>query len=82
MDDGDYVVLNPQRASLESRLKIVPNYALNKNDKERIVFQKKIDTISALYIPISLLTRSTIRQQCFGKSHRKHKGERKSIGSI
>jgi transposase len=42
MSDVDYYMHNPRRATLENRLKILLNYALNKNDKELITFQNRL----------------------------------------
>ena len=42
MSKADYYVHNPRRANLENRLKILLNYALNKNDKELVTFQNRL----------------------------------------
>lgn len=42
MSDVDYYIHNPRRATLENRLKILLNYALNKNDKQLITFQNRL----------------------------------------
>ncbi len=42
MSKADYYVHNPRRTTLESRLMILLNYTLNKNDKELITFQNRL----------------------------------------
>ena len=42
MSGADYYIHNPRRATLENRLKILLNYALNKNDKELVTFQRRL----------------------------------------
>jgi transposase-like protein len=42
MDDVDYYIHNPQRTTMENRLKILLDHALNKSNKELVAFQNRL----------------------------------------